>query len=487
VRTLASVQENLDESAYRVEASGSGGELLLRIPQPPGDGSQHEFASRETPEAPPGYPAGAWREQLTLLASSSWSQSREYWWGWFLLHLFAIERDRLPDPRPLRKAGTESLFVAATLDGAGGHDRFTRYYTPEIGDRVSQALSGTSTVYRFGFFLRAAPSDTPVVGSVVAGGPAGVGGLRRDDRVLDVDGVSLQTALNTLDQTRSTTHMVHVLRPSEGHSLTLSIATSPVQYPSVWVDTLPGGVGYISITQFLAEEDNSTSLQFRAALAEMDGLRRDRTAWILDLRDNGGGAIIASQGVAGSLLGPSVPLVRVQERQVKADDFGLSAFTRDTLLASPATAVNALPAGKLYFLHDGGTASASEIVLSALREKLPSGRLVTYGTRTYGKGIGQIYIDTPMGGFYAITCMHIDPLTAPRYHGIGIDPDVPTTSDGSLERALADISANATAGRSPVGARSVRFVDSWNRRERSQAGSEVPLRASSFPGARGIF
>jgi C-terminal peptidase prc len=486
VRTLASAQENIDESAYRVETSGAGGELLLRIPLPGENGSETQtWSSRITPEAPPGYPQGLWREQLTVLATTYWGASQEYWWGWFLLHLLAIERDRLPDPRPLRQAGTESLFVAATLEASGGHDRFTRYYAPEIGERVSQALSGASESYRFGFFLRAGASDAPTVGSVVAGSPASRAGLRRDDRILDVDGVTLEVALDSLDQTRSTTHEFRVFRPSDSKILEFSVQTAPVQYPSVWVDTLAGGIGYISITQFLAEDGNSTEDQFASALSEMEGLRRDRTAWILDLRDNGGGAIIASQGVAGSLLGPSVPLVRVQERQV--DDDELYAYTRDTLLESPATARKALPEGKLYFLQDAGTASASEIVLSALREKLPAGRMVTYGTKSYGKGIGQLYLESPLGGFYAITCMHIDPLIAPRYHGIGISPDVATSETTILERALSDIAAGSSAGRSTSLLGGVRLADRWNLRERAFSGGRVPLQGSSLPGARGIF
>jgi carboxyl-terminal processing protease len=385
----------------------------------------------------------------------------------------------------LRSEGIESLFVAATRDGSGGYDRFTRYYVPEIGQRVSQALSGTSEAYRFGFFLRAGDSDTPTVGSVVSGSPASRAGLRRDDRILDVDGSPLDQALADLDQTRPTTHLLRLFRPSDSRILELSLQTAPVQYPSVWVDTLPGGIGYVSITQFLAEEDNSTDDEFAAALSEMGQLRRDRSAWILDLRDNGGGAIIASQGVAGSLLGPSVPLVRVQERRV--DERLLYGYTHDTLLESPATARLALPEGKLYFLHDGGTASASEIVLSALREKLPAGRMVSYGTRTYGKGIGQLYLESPLGGFYAITCMHIDPLLAPRYHGVGIFPDVATSESTILERALADIAAGSAAGRIAASPRGVRVADRWNLRERKAATATISLRGSSLPGARGIF
>lgn len=487
LRTVSSSLENLDESAYRVVSSGSSGTLYLRIPWP-GVESEESFPTGIISETPPGQIGGVWREQVSVIGSPLWREPQEYWYSWFLLHLLAIDRERMPDPRTMRSQGVESLFVAATRDPAtGAYDRFTRYYPPEDAGRVGAALTGATTYMRFGYFLRALPNDTVVVGSVVAGGPADRAGLKRDDRVLDIDGSPVDTVLKHLDNTKSTMHAFRVFRPSAKTTISIQIATGEVSYPTVWADTLPGGIGYISITQFVSDEGATTDDLFRAAISEMNGLRRNRTAWILDLRDNGGGTIISAQGVAGALLGPRQPLVRVREREV--DDGFLQGYTRDTVLYSPSDNPQILPEGKIMFLQDGWTASASEILLSSLRETIPT-QIVSYGELSYGKGIGQLYMDTPLGAFAAVTCMHIDPMKAPRYHHVGISPDIETTSDQALVRALADIASIKDAGArriSSIPTAGILRADRWNRFEARPSTAPPPLKPSSIPGARGIW
>jgi len=486
VRTVPTGIENLDETAYSVETGPGGGTLRLRIPLPPPEASESypEFASEETP---PGFPAGNWKEQLELVSVPIWSASQEYWYGWFWLHLFAIDRAHLPDPRNWRDQGLESLYVAATRDANGAYDRFTRYFPPELGDRVSNVLSGTEDSYHFGFFVRMAPSDTVVIGSVVAGGPAAIAGLRRDDRLLDIDGLPLDSALARIDPSRPTRHNLHVFRPREAKELSLAATTGQVTYPSVWVDTMPGGVGYIRIEQFVSESGNATDALFADAVRQMDSLRTWSGDWILDLRRNGGGTIASAQGVAGTLLGASMPLVRVRERDV--DPATLRGFSAESILKSPAGSHLARPAGRIVFLQDSLTASASEILLSSLQETLPTGGMITYGTRSYGKGIGQIYVGTPLGGYYAVTAMHIDPLTRPSYHHLGIAPDVAVPVDSILVRALADILRPSVAARefARLDTRGLAGADRWNLAERRNRSAPPPLRTVDLPGVRGIF
>jgi len=257
----------------------------------------------------------------------------------------------------------------------------------------------------------------------------------------------------------------------------------------VFADTMPGGVGYIAITQFVSEAGSTTDGLFAKALDEMQSLRRDKSAWILDLRDNGGGTIVSSQGVAGSLLGPSVNLVRVHLRDVARSSDALYGLTTDTIYTSPASAQKNRPSGRMFFLQNGGTASASELLLSSLRENLSSTEIVTYGTLSYGKGIGQIYVSSQLGGYFAVTCMHIDPLRAARYHHVGISPDVTTPADSILVRALADIVKPAAGARgiaSSFALAGVSRADRWNLLER-QGGDLRPLIDPKFPGSPGIF
>lgn len=469
-RTLPSAIENVDATAYQVDPGSKGGGVVLRIPVPSDDQPYAEEYYRSEP--PPGYSSGLWREELNLVPSPVWTSSQEYWLGWFWLHLLAIDRDSLPDPRSWRNSGIKALYNA----GTHGKDPFTRYIPPVEGERIQGLLDGTTTTYDYGFLLRQGVEDSFVVGYTLPGGPAQEAGMRRDDRILDVDGMPYLEFLESLDAKSSSSSRFRIFRPTTGVQVTLTVTSRPLAYPSVWVDTLPGGIGYISISEFLSSSGNETEKLFATALHEMRSLRRNTKAWVLDLRDNGGGTILSSQGVAGSLLGGGVPLVRVRERTNRLPG-SLQMKTLDTILYSPATSANLLPEGKLVFLQNRNTASASEILLSALREHLGPAQLVTYGDTSYGKGIGQVYIDSPLGGFFAVTLMTIDPVDSARYHGVGIAPDVRTPKDGILVRAMADIAGPMVAARGarigqvdPMG-----VLDGWNRRELSTSSRE-PLK-----------
>ncbi|MCB9496327.1 MAG: hypothetical protein H6686_05510 [Fibrobacteria bacterium] len=486
IRTVSSELEDSDRVAYDPQAEPGGGILKLRIPEP---GRDAEEVLEPVPhaETPPGQLAGNWSEELALVPTPVWSYSKEYWWGWLLLHLFAIERDRLVDPRRWRTQGLESLYVASTRTG-GTHDRFTRYIPPAQASQVTSYLTGESKEHAFGFFLRALAGDTAVVGSVVAGSPAHQAGLRRDDRLLELDGEEYRSRVATIDRTRPQKHSLSFYRPADGRVRTVDMTTSVVRFPSVWADTLDGGVGYVQIIQFLSEPQDRTDSVFVSALAEMQAIRREGRGWILDLRGNGGGTIASSQGVAGALLGEGVPLVRVTDRDLQTGPSRLQGVTRTRFLESTAEWKVPVPPGTVLVLQDQGTASASEILINGLRENLPAQAMISFGTLSYGKGIGQVYLESPLGGLYAVTCMHIDPLQAPRYHGVGIEPDRKTTSDEALRTALLEFADPAGAARLAPAALvggGERFALDWNRRRASR--KVAPLRTVSLPGGVGIF
>jgi carboxyl-terminal processing protease len=57
----------------------------------------------------------------------------------------------------------------------------------------------------------------------------------------------------------------------------------------------------------------------------------------------------------------------------------------------------------VVILVNGGTASAAELFTAALQD---NGRAVVVGTRTYGKGIGQVYVPVGNGARLRITNIH---------------------------------------------------------------------------------
>jgi C-terminal processing protease CtpA/Prc len=125
--------------------------------------------------------------------------------------------------------------------------------------------------------------------------------------------------------------------------------------------------------------------------------------------------------------------------------------------------------GRSYvLLADGGSASASEIFISALRENLG---VPFVGDTTYGKGVGQAPIDTDGKGVAIITYGTARAASGADYNGIGLLPTHPSTAkpDAMLAQAAAVAAPGALARRAAEGkagndARRAALID-WNRRQ----------------------
>ncbi len=69
------------------------------------------------------------------------------------------------------------------------------------------------------------------------------------------------------------------------------------------------------------------------------------------------------------------------------------------------------------------TASASEILVTALRHGFPEERLHIIGEKSYGKGIGQVRFHMLNDAGLEITTMRFLPINGVSYHETGISPD----------------------------------------------------------------
>lgn len=232
----------------------------------------------------------------------------------------------------------------------------------------------------------------------------------------------------------------------------------------------------MSIGQFVSTDGIATDDLFQRAAAWLEA--KSRGPWILDLRDNGGGAVVASERIASALVPPGSDLVVYTQREL--DTVTFSGYTRIDTSRAIGDVPRRLADRKIIVLQDSNTASASEILVSALRENLGT-EIVTLGDTSFGKGIGQIYMPTRLDGYMAVTCMRIDPLRSPRYHGIGIPPDR-ATPYGDSTIATAWRIALGVAGRNLSNATAVGpgfQALEWNRKQ-----SAASPREPSFPAGR---
>ncbi|WP_244646749.1 S41 family peptidase [Sphingomonas sp. CFBP 8760] len=139
-------------------------------------------------------------------------------------------------------------------------------------------------------------------------------------------------------------------------------------------------VGYVNLRTFIGTADpalRDAFARFRAA-----GI----TQVIVDLRYNGGGAIVIAE-LFSDLLGGQRSTADVQSRTVFRPDKSSNDSIR---YYGPQP--QSIAATRIAFIGTGGTASASELVINASIPYLGANAALI-GTNTYGKPVGQIARD----------------------------------------------------------------------------------------------
>ncbi len=194
--------------------------------------------------------------------------------------------------------------------------------------------------------------------------------------------------------------VVHVTATRDGKPLPpMDITRSEVQPPTVIYKMLPQHVGYIYILAF----GRDTPDEFSLALDRLE--KQDVRAYVLDLRDDGGGYVNSALDISSKFINDN-PLLTIEER-------GSHTTTVDS-------GSDALPPKPMAILVNRYTASASEITAGALQD---DGIGVLVGEKTFGKGVMQSLTPLPDGAAIKITTAH---YLTPKNRDInlrGIEPD----------------------------------------------------------------
>jgi len=294
------------------------------------------------------------------------------------------------------------------LDAVG--DPYTVYYTPE---EIKELMEQTQGIY-YGIGCYVGLDETTNCTKVVKaipGTPAEEAGLRPDDIIYEVDGVStynkdLNSVVALIKGEEGSKVTLTIIRQGESDYLYIDVERRKVESPTVEHEMLEDGMAYIQITEF----DSVTVDQFADALATVK--ESDMEGLIIDLRANPGGSLDAVVDIAEMLL-PEGLIVYTEDKHGNRQEY-----------ACDGTREFKYP---LVLLVDGNSASASEILAGAVQD-YGIGTLV--GTTTFGKGIVQQVVNLSDGSAVKITVSSYYTPSGKNIQGTGIEPDVECEFDG---------------------------------------------------------
>ncbi|MDQ2858921.1 MAG: S41 family peptidase [Candidatus Eremiobacteraeota bacterium] len=304
------------------------------------------------------------------------------------------------------KAGGSRAITYQAIAGmlSSVKDKYTTFLTPAEYKQLNEGLDG-GNFSGVGIAIGIDEKTKELtVNDVIAGGPAEKAGLQTGDVITAVDGKPTKGLASDQD--------AKLLRGEKGTIVHLTIeragATIPViavtrdviHQPSVYSKLLDNGIGYARLTVF----GSNTASELSAALTKLDG--QGAKAYVLDLRDNGGGYLNAAIDVSSKFIA-SGPIVSVESR-------GGS----NTQYDAENTAV---PPKPLAVLVNKYTASASEITSGAIQDN-GVGELI--GEKTYGKGVVQTIHPLPDGSAVKITSARYLTPKGRDINLIGIQPDI---------------------------------------------------------------
>jgi C-terminal peptidase prc len=219
---------------------------------------------------------------------------------------------------------------------------------------------------------------------VFDGSPAAEAGLGRGHRILEING-------RTIEALRASGQLEEAFGPNQiGAEVELAFHTRDGQARRARMTKRAVTIPTVSLTRVVTVDGRRVGyVLFRnfvrpsfAALDEAFAALREAkvTELVLDLRYNGGGLVDVAVHLA-SLIGGPVTNGQIMARYVHNDKY--RSFDEDIRFE---TTDKGLGLSRLFVVTTRGSASASELLINALRPYIP---VVVVGDRTYGKPVGQ--------------------------------------------------------------------------------------------------
>lgn len=336
--------------------------------------------------------------------------------------MFRYVRDNYVDadkasPKVLYEGALKGMFESL-------NDPYSAYTTAADWRMISDTTTGTFG--GVGLTITKIDKVGAEVVTAIEGTPAYKAGISAGDIIIKVNGepvdkLSIDQIVDRLRGTPKTDVTVTVKR---GDTITFdtTITRDVIELPIVKYAMIPGGIGYLRVTEFTPQ----TAERSREALRFF----RDNgfTSLVIDLRGNGGGLLSSAVDMANLFIDDGL-IVEIKSERVARENVKYGA-RKNRMMVDPAIPV--------VVLVDKYSASASEILTGALKDHH---RATVMGEKTYGKGSVQTVMSLGDGGFRLTTARYYLP-SGVTIDKVGIQPDrlveEPALSDDD-QKALNDL------------------------------------------------
>jgi len=255
--------------------------------------------------------------------------------------------------------------------------------------------------------------------------PASRAGIQSGDLITAINGKpiigqTLNDAVKEMRGDKGTDILITILRVGED-PFDVTLTREVIEQKSVTWKMQENDIGYLRISSF----NERTTLLLEEGIEGISTATGGRPkGLIVDLRNNGGGLLDQAVSVSDMFLSGG-EVVSTQGRRA-SDIERYNARTGEVFKGVP-----------IVVLINGGSASASEIVAGALKDR---GRATIIGTTSFGKGSVQTVI--PLGadrGAIRLTTARYYTPSGRSIQALGIDPDIEITQARLTEEELAKI------------------------------------------------
>ncbi|MCL2837573.1 MAG: S41 family peptidase [Oscillospiraceae bacterium] len=280
-------------------------------------------------------------------------------------------------------------------------DPFTRYIDRE--DSAAFMTMITGEFYGIGLYIAESEYGYVVVLAPIPNTPAERAGIASGDVIVKVDGEEVfdsHVASSMMRGPEGTEVVVTVRKWDTDEIVDLEITRARVLLTTVDSRMFDDNIVYFAISRFASTTTSELLEKFNELETSPSGI-------IIDLRNNGGGIVNVAVDIAGFFLPDRTLVVYSEGRGMSRREYR----TRGENLTD-------VP---IVFITNMGSASASEILVGALRDH---GRAISVGETTFGKGSIQVSFPVRGGGNLNITGARYFTPNGTDIEGEGIEPDI---------------------------------------------------------------